>query len=188
MATVITEQDYQQFVTRYQGQLKGRIVLMDPIQPILSTLEDNAFGTWHPLKDANRYCKSCCSCGWLWPDRGGAWSNCRVLLPQHGSPSVRQRPSAHWPKSLTRSATLQPNASSLRPHLMLRALLPPGQDTLEDRRDTSRYPPKPARGASPQSPVQRPVTCSSQIARTSALRAGYAAQLVGGSSLGLAEE
>ena len=34
LAAITTEQEYQQFVARYQGKLKGKIVLMDPIQPI----------------------------------------------------------------------------------------------------------------------------------------------------------
>ena len=34
LAAITTEQEYQQFTGRYQGKLKGRIVLMDPIQPI----------------------------------------------------------------------------------------------------------------------------------------------------------
>ncbi len=34
LAAITTEQEYQQFVSRNQGKLKGRIVLVDPIQPI----------------------------------------------------------------------------------------------------------------------------------------------------------
>jgi hypothetical protein len=34
LAAITTEQEYQQFAARYQGNLKGKIVLMDPIQPI----------------------------------------------------------------------------------------------------------------------------------------------------------
>lgn len=34
LAGIATEQDYQQFVTRYQGKLRGKIVLVDQIQPI----------------------------------------------------------------------------------------------------------------------------------------------------------
>ncbi|HYL83302.1 MAG TPA: M28 family peptidase [Candidatus Angelobacter sp.] len=34
LAAITTEQEYQQFVARYQGKLKGKIVLMDQIQPI----------------------------------------------------------------------------------------------------------------------------------------------------------
>jgi hypothetical protein len=34
LAALTTEAEYQRFVARYRGQLKGRIVLMDPIQPI----------------------------------------------------------------------------------------------------------------------------------------------------------
>src|SRR5215472_16161546 len=34
LAVITTEQEYQQFVARYEGKLKGKIVLMDPIQPI----------------------------------------------------------------------------------------------------------------------------------------------------------
>lgn len=34
LAAITTEQEYQQFAARYQGKLKGRIVLIDPIQPI----------------------------------------------------------------------------------------------------------------------------------------------------------
>lgn len=34
LAAITTEQEYQQFVARYQGKLKGKIVLMDRIQPI----------------------------------------------------------------------------------------------------------------------------------------------------------
>jgi len=34
MAAITTEQQYQQFVSRYQGKLKGKIVLIDAIQPI----------------------------------------------------------------------------------------------------------------------------------------------------------
>jgi len=34
LAAITTEAEYQQFVDRYQGKLKGKIVLMDQIQPI----------------------------------------------------------------------------------------------------------------------------------------------------------
>ncbi len=34
LAAITTEQEYQQFAARYQGKLKGKIVLMDKIQPI----------------------------------------------------------------------------------------------------------------------------------------------------------
>lgn len=34
LAAITTEQEYQQFAARYQGKLKSKIVLMDPIQPI----------------------------------------------------------------------------------------------------------------------------------------------------------
>jgi carboxypeptidase Q len=34
LAAIATEQEYQQFVARYQGKLKGKIVLMDQMQPI----------------------------------------------------------------------------------------------------------------------------------------------------------
>jgi hypothetical protein len=34
LAAIATEQEYQSFTARYQGKLKGRIVLIDPIQPI----------------------------------------------------------------------------------------------------------------------------------------------------------
>jgi carboxypeptidase Q len=34
LAAITTEQEYQQFVARYQGKLKGKIVLMNQIQPI----------------------------------------------------------------------------------------------------------------------------------------------------------
>jgi carboxypeptidase Q len=34
LVAIQTEDDYQQFVSRYQGKLKGRIVLIDAIQPI----------------------------------------------------------------------------------------------------------------------------------------------------------
>jgi len=34
LAAITTEQEYQQFVARYQGKLKGKIVLIDKIQPI----------------------------------------------------------------------------------------------------------------------------------------------------------
>lgn len=34
LAAIRTEQEYEQFVMRYHGKLKGRIVLIDPIQPI----------------------------------------------------------------------------------------------------------------------------------------------------------
>lgn len=34
LAAITTEQEYQQFVARYQGKLKGKIVLMDQLQPI----------------------------------------------------------------------------------------------------------------------------------------------------------
>ena len=33
-AAITTEQEYQQFVAHYEGKLKGKIVLMDPLQPI----------------------------------------------------------------------------------------------------------------------------------------------------------
>ncbi len=36
LAAIKTEQEFQQFVARYQGKLHGRIVLIDPIQPILA--------------------------------------------------------------------------------------------------------------------------------------------------------
>ncbi len=34
LAAITTEQEYQQFVARYQGKVKDKIVLIDPIQPI----------------------------------------------------------------------------------------------------------------------------------------------------------
>jgi carboxypeptidase Q len=34
LAAITTEQEYQQFVSRYQGKLQGKIVLIDAIQPI----------------------------------------------------------------------------------------------------------------------------------------------------------
>ena len=34
LAAITTEQEFQQFVARYQGKLKDKIVLMDPVQPI----------------------------------------------------------------------------------------------------------------------------------------------------------
>jgi hypothetical protein len=34
LAAVETEQEYQQVVTHYRGKLKGKIVLIDPLQPV----------------------------------------------------------------------------------------------------------------------------------------------------------
>jgi hypothetical protein len=42
LAAIATEQEYQQFAARYQGKLKGKIVLMDPIQTIQARSWDGA--------------------------------------------------------------------------------------------------------------------------------------------------
>ena len=48
LAAITTEQEYQQFVARYQDKLKGKIVLMDPIQPI----QDRSWEGTHRLSES----------------------------------------------------------------------------------------------------------------------------------------